>query len=167
VNREPSLRDRRRPLPELLERIENLDPGASEDSVVARRDREATASGGRGDVVVFDRHALSGFIELALLLCPDVRNGHVEPMDAPVQGFHKPCQPGLEDLTSGLWTPSRLYVKWNTNGNADPSGMTSKSKLEYSTNSGSAWVPFPTQSFQAPMKENTEKLIAQISRAAH
>lgn len=69
--------------------------------------------------------------------------------------FGRLCSSGAGTTTNGTtwhsfasgWGPSRLFVKWDTNGNANFSGMAAKSKLEYSTNNGASWAPFPSQSF--------------------
>lgn len=70
----------------------------------------------------------------------------------------RPCSAGAGTSESGTtwydleegWTPSRLWVKWFTNGNANFTGMTSVSVLEYSKDNGSSWLPFPDQEYQAP-----------------
>jgi len=54
-----------------------------------------------------------------------------------------------QNVLSGF-VPTLLSVKWNTNGNAGFSGLTTKSKLEYSIDGGVNWSAFPNMSFQAP-----------------
>src|SRR3989442_218605 len=86
-------------LTQLFERIKYFESGTLEVPIVACRDRQPMAPGGRRDVAVFDGHTLAGFFEQALLLSPDVCNRHVEPVDSSLECVHKPRQPGLEDLT--------------------------------------------------------------------
>src|SRR3990172_915595 len=71
---------------ELFERVEHFQPWTPEVFVVASGDREPVASGGGGDVAVFDRHTLASFSEEPLLLRPHVGDRNVEPVDPPVHG---------------------------------------------------------------------------------
>jgi hypothetical protein len=72
--------------------------------------------------------------------------------------FGRTCSEGAGTTTKGTtWQgvlsgfyPTGLFVKWSTNGNAGFAGLTTKSKLEYSTDGGSQWSAFPSMSFQAP-----------------
>ena len=51
-----------------------------------------------GSRAVFDGHTLAGFVQQALLLCPHVGNGHVEPVNSLLERVHQPRQPGLQHL---------------------------------------------------------------------
>src|SRR5258708_34258957 len=55
--------------------------------------------GGRGDVAVFDGHTLAGLVEQPFLISLYVCDGYVEPVNSSLECFHKPRQPGLQDLT--------------------------------------------------------------------
>lgn len=68
--------------PAQREQIEHLQPGPPEVAVVSRGDRQPVPTGRRGDVAVLDGHALTGFLQQALLFCPHVSDRHVEPVDA-------------------------------------------------------------------------------------
>lgn len=86
---------RRRALPEFFERIENPEARSSDVRSLPVTIVKPVASGGCGDVAVFHRHALSGFVEQALLFRPDVCDRHSESMTAPVKGIHETSQPGV------------------------------------------------------------------------
>ena len=68
-------------LTELFERIKYLKAGTPEVPIVACRDGQPMPPGGRRDIAIFDRHPLAGSVEQALLLCPNMRNGHLEPVN--------------------------------------------------------------------------------------
>src|SRR5260221_752729 len=86
-------------LGELFERIEYLESGTPEVLIVACRDGQPMPSRGRRDVAVFNRHTLAGLVEQPFLISPYVCDGYVEPVNSSLQCFHKPRQPGLQDLT--------------------------------------------------------------------
>jgi hypothetical protein len=88
----------------VLERVEDLGPGSLEVSVVPRDDRQSVSSHRCHDIAVLDGYALARLLEQSLLLCPDVRYRHVEPVDAAVQRVHQPCEPrcNVLPLPAGL-----------------------------------------------------------------
>ena len=86
-------------LTQFPEGIEDLESRTSKVTVVPGRDGQAVSPRRRRDVAVLDRHALPRLVEQPLLFRPHVSHGHVEPVNAPVQGVHEPRQPGLGRLT--------------------------------------------------------------------
>lgn len=66
--------------------------------IVTRRNGKPISPGSRGDIAVFDGHSVSGSLEQSLLLSPDMGNGHVEPVDSPVECVDEARQSGLEQL---------------------------------------------------------------------
>ena len=53
---------------------------------------------GRRDVSVLDGRTLTGLLEHAFLLRPDMGDRHVEAVDAAVQRIDEACEPSLERL---------------------------------------------------------------------
>lgn len=67
--------------------------------IVARNDGEPVPACRRGDVTVLERHPLPSFIDLALLLRPDVGDRHVEAVDPSVKRIDETGEPFLESFT--------------------------------------------------------------------
>src|SRR5215471_16664667 len=59
---------------EFVERVEDLEPGSIEVSVVPRRDRQSVAARRCGDVAVLDGHTLTRLLEQFFLLRPHLRH---------------------------------------------------------------------------------------------
>ena len=78
---------------EFLERVEDLEPGSLEVSVVSRSNRQPVSSRRCRDVAVLDGHPLARLFGQSLLLRPDVRHRYVEPVDTVVKPVHQPCEP--------------------------------------------------------------------------
>ena len=69
------------------------EPRALEVAVVSRSDGQPVPTGCRRNVAVLDGHALARLVEQPLLLSPDVRHRHVEPVDTSLQRVHQPREP--------------------------------------------------------------------------
>src|SRR6266545_4093806 len=83
----------------LFEWIEHSQSRSSEMPIVARNDGEPVPACRRGDVTVLERHPLPSFIDLALLLRPDVGDRHVEAVDPSVKRIDETGEPFLESFT--------------------------------------------------------------------
>jgi hypothetical protein len=82
-----------------LERIEYLQSGPPEISVISCHNRQIMTARRRGDIAVFDRHSLAGQLKSSLLVRPHMGHRDIETMDATMHRLDKPCQPCLQAVS--------------------------------------------------------------------
>src|ERR1700678_2698297 len=84
---------------EFLKGVEYFQAGAAEIFVISGYDDQIVPASRGGDIAIFDGHPKAGFFEQYLLLGPDVRDGNIESMDAPMHRLDQTPEPRLQRLS--------------------------------------------------------------------